>query len=48
LAAKLTSVNEMNDYNDGIFAYELTFTLIQESTLDAPYIATVRNALSAL
>jgi hypothetical protein len=47
-AAKLTSVNEMKDYNDGIFAYELTFTLIQESTLDAPYIATVRNALSAL
>lgn len=47
-AAKLTGVREQKDYNDSLYAYELTFTLIQESTLNGPFIAVVKNALPAL
>lgn len=46
--AKLTSVREMKDYNDSLFAYELTMNLIQESDLGRPYIITTKNGLAAL
>ncbi len=46
--AKLTAVREVKDYNDSLFAYEMTFTLLQESSLNKPYLITVKNALTSL
>lgn len=45
--AKLTSVREQKDYQDALFAYELTFTMVQESTLNAPYKVIIKNALTS-
>lgn len=46
--AKLSQVREIKDYQDALFAYELTFVLIQEANLNAPYTAIVKNNLTAL